>query len=93
MRTVDVCGQEEPFPLVEAKFRGQLGGWDGRGEEQREAQGSQGRDLEKPVPQQPMGERGGLSREGFLGLRVQADVFPPHSAFASPFGHVARRAQ
>lgn len=54
----DICSQEEPCPLVDARFRGQLGvaGWDGRGTE--EGRASQDRGLEKAVSQKSMGDGG-----------------------------------
>lgn len=58
----DICSQEEPFPLVEAKFRG---------ERNRGCSGTPGRDLEEPVSQQPMEEGGGVLQGRPLGLRMQ----------------------
>lgn len=64
-----------------------------RGQEQRDAQGSQGRGLEKPAVQQSLGEQGGTLQKIPWELRTNATVSPLSEDFLSPFGYVLRYTQ
>lgn len=71
----DICSQEESFPLVEAKSRG---------ERNRGCSGKPGRDLEAPVSQQPGRREEGSCREGLWGLGYKS--LPSALGFAEPLG-------
>ena len=80
----DICSQEEPCPLVDARFRGQLGvaGWDGRGTE--EGRASQDRGLEKQCHSSPWGtEEGGTQDKHHDPFQLRRSM-----AFLSASGHV-----